>query len=318
MRTCRFATLAILVASLLLATPASANPFPVRFHRPVKTGDEFLLTVSYVRTEDGQATLGRRTRTNDARNSARLSGRARVLAVAPEGLPTELRIVIDDGEVCPSGKPTEKLESGQVLVARWHDGKLRVSRLEENISADAAAILALALELKSTDLRADTDDDLFGTPDRRRVGDSWPVNTQRCAKSLRKIAPTLADNEVTGTVTLDAYGKLRGIPSLKLSTVVDCNRLIPSAIPAGILPANAKITDGSMHATSTGFYPLDVNDPHVRLAESIRCTFNTEVPSNNSRGRTVNILAVVHVKHSINLDPVPPAAPPAPAVGDAR
>jgi hypothetical protein len=109
-------------------------------------------------------------------------------------------------------------------------------------------------------LRADdepTDADLFGTAQRRRVGESWPANGALFA-SFGAASVTFDPKDVAGTVTLAAVRPVNGQPCLEVRWKLDARR---GAFKPGSLPLGFAGTTGSMTVTGSVLVPVDAALP---------------------------------------------------------
>jgi len=254
----KYSCSAILIAAALTArgqTPEKT--FDVRFDRTFKVGQVFTVTTAdaarasqKTETPDGQ--------TMSASNFRRtvLEAEVRIEKVDTKNLPvlaaiTLKRLTVQSvaaGQEQRESDPKEILPAGTAISATYLDGVPTFSLAgAKPIPPDALA--ALRREFHPTQLT----DDVFGTPDKKKIGDTWPVDTKAMKADMTD--PQAVDPRVfTGDVTLKAQRNVTGVNCLQFEAVLHSN-----TIPfLQVTPTEASIT--VTYATSL---PVDPALPPV-------------------------------------------------------
>jgi hypothetical protein len=139
-------------------------------------------------------------------------------------------------------------------------------RIVESRGAEMASDLMEALGAAAA-LRADddpTDDDLFGTAERRAVGASWPVNADLFARFGAQ-QMLFEPKNVAGTATLAALQTVKGVPCLEVRWKLDARN---GSFKPGSLPSGLFGTMSVMSISARTVVPIDpAQQPAVRETE---------------------------------------------------
>jgi hypothetical protein len=239
-------------ASSGTAAPAPTQDFAVRLTRPSAAGDK-RLAVGSLRSED-HATGGPQGAATDQRqiSTIRYVVATEILEASPRGNARRAALTVRRLTKESAGVTAELAKPGTLITARLA-GRERLFEMQgARLAPDLQAALAAAVPLRADD--EPTDDDLFGSARRRRVGESWPVDGALFAATG---APgiTFDPGEVAGTVTLaGAPTAAGGVPCIEVRWKLDARRgsFKPGSLPSGLLG-----TMTSMSVTGTTVLPVD-------------------------------------------------------------
>jgi hypothetical protein len=234
------------------AAPTPAPDYAVRLTRPAAAGDK-RLAVGWLRTED-RATGGPQGAAADRRQSStiRYVAATEIVEVSPNSNAQRATLTIRRLTKESAGVTAELAKPGTVVTARLVGHERVFEMLGARLAPDLQAALAAAVSLRADD--EPTDDDLFGTAQRRRVGESWPVNGGLFASSG---APGIAfdPKDVAGAVTLASMKPAGGVPCLEVRWKLDARH---GSFKAGSLPAAGVLgTMTSMSVTGSTVLPID-------------------------------------------------------------
>ena len=171
-----------------------------------------------------------------------------ILAVSPRG--NALRAILTVRRLTKeSGGTTLELAKPGAVVSARLVGRERVFELAgARLAPDLQTALAAALPLRADD--EPTDDDLFGTTQRRRVGESWPANAELFAR-FGAASVTFDPKDVAGTVTLVAVKPVHGEPCLEVRWKVEAwHGTFRAGLPLGFSGAAS-----SMSVTGSALVP---------------------------------------------------------------
>jgi hypothetical protein len=233
------------------ASPAAPVPdYGVRLTRPVVAGEKRLV-VGSLQSDDHLAGT-KAGAPSDERQAAtiRYVVATEVLEASVKGNVLRATLTVRRLTKESGGVSLELAKPGEVVTARLV-GRERVFELRgARLAADLQAALGAALPLRADD--EPTDDDLFGTAQRRRVGESWPANGELFAK-LGAASVTFDPKEVAGTVTLAAVRPVNGEPCLEVRWKLEARR---GAFRAGTLPPGFAATNSSLSMTGSALVPV--------------------------------------------------------------
>lgn len=193
------------------AAPAvpSASPYAVRLARPHAVGQRQLV-VGSLSTDDRSSGGGKGAVQNEHDSGVvRFVVVTEALAVSPRGNVQRARITVRRLFKESGGVEVELAKPGDELRA-YVEGHRHVVELR---GAEAASDIMQALGA-AADLRADdepTEDDLFGSAERRAAGASWPVHAAVFARAGAQQLSFDPAN-VAGTVTLAGVRSVKGVP----------------------------------------------------------------------------------------------------------
>ena len=171
---------------------------------------------------------------------------------------TVRRLVKESG-----GVSLELAKPGAVIAARLA-GRERVFELQgARLAPDLQQALAAAVPLRADD--EPTDDDLFGTAQRRRAGESWPANGELFAR-FGSASVTFDPKDVAGTVTLAGVKPVHGVPCLEVRWKLDARR---GAFQPGSLPEGFAGTTTTMSVSGSTLVPIDGALPPAARETSI-------------------------------------------------
>jgi hypothetical protein len=254
------------MAVILTTSCLFAQDYEIRMTRAAEVGEKFALTASGAMSE--QVTLSNQERVlkKDAASfTAKLEGTVTVLEIDELKREIKLSLLLSHLFVSTSGETNEKeaLPKGTQVVAQLRNGKEEYLVNGDVASKEIAKVLNLFISLPIT---KKTDDDVFGTKDRKRVGDHWPVNTANGAEALAALGVKVDADNIKGTMNFEKLVVVDGINCLQLNGKMEMSNI---ALP---LPAGLVVESSSISTTYSGEYPVDLAIRH--LSEEISLKIN--------------------------------------------
>ncbi len=263
--------------AVLAALPILGQDYEIRLHRPRHVGQENKITVSGMETEEtSMSSAGKVLQQEKKEFTVRLEGVLTVLATSTNGKVTRLSVQMGKFVKTEAGVTKDLLPPGTVVVA---SRGVRRTKFEVNgkaLEADVARTLGVVVTVASKDL---TDDEVFGTPDRKRVGDNWDVNSAAMAEMLNDDG-SVAVKDVKGKVTLKEVVKDASGPLLHVTFELTGRTAVPPA------PPGFSLREGTIGMKGTGDFPLDTK--LTPRKETLEMTFsNRTVRKPNPNGAEV-------------------------------
>jgi hypothetical protein len=173
-----------------------------------------------------------------------------ILEVSPRGNALRATLIVRRLTKESGGVTVELAKPGAVVTARLA-GRQRVFELAgARLAPDLQTALGAALPLHADD--EPTDDDLFGTTQRRRPGESWPANGELFAR-FGAASVTFDPKDVAGTVTLAAVRPVHGEPCLEVRWKLEARH---GAFQAGSLPLGYSGSTTSMSVAGSALLPV--------------------------------------------------------------
>ena len=263
----------------------SGKAYEIKLARPMKVG------MKYSMTADGalvrQVTLKKGFVTQkqpDDGFGVHFEGTVEVLALDDIGEEAKVACTIDKCTRLTSEGETELVAKGKVLIAEGK-GKDTVFSLKDGgeLSKEASEALELVISLDTDDKL--NDDDLLGTKEKKKVGESWPVTSENVAKDYERAKATVKPEDVEGSFRLDGLEKVGDTECLKLSGNLKVKHMVTKADENedDRLPEGYVVEGGSMEAKYSGLFPVDTSVGS--LAESASMTFVTHIKGKGGAGR---------------------------------
>jgi hypothetical protein len=264
--------------------------YEVKITRPLKVGQKYKLTADGALLR--QVTLraeGQEKKQPEEGFGVRLEGTVEVLAVDDVGEESKVSCTVEKcTRISPEGE-TELLPKGKVLIAEGQKKDTKFTLQDGTPLAEGASeALELVISLDTGDTL--TDDDLFGTREKKAVGDTWPVAPEAVSKDAERVGVVVRPGDVDGLFKLDGMEKAEGVDCLRLSGSLKMKKLTrradenddDSGLPEGFV-----VTGGSMEARYSGLFPVDASVGS--LAESVSMTFVTDIKGKAGPGNTQDV-----------------------------
>jgi hypothetical protein len=303
----RLATVPVFLAALTaFAAPrpaaAAAEDYPIKFERPAKVGERFRLTAEANQKMERSVKFGQAEAQKQAQDATiTLTGELTVLEVSDKGRVTKTSCKVGRLEVTPAGgRATQPVEAGKTLVAE-RKGKEKAVTLEGGGELDPA-LAALLQEVLSVDDPATPDnDEVFGTPDRKKVGDSWDASPTAIRVGAERSGLTLKKDGITGKVTFVGVRKVNGVDAGAFKVEVNAEAQPGSVLPN--VPPTIKLVSGTIKDVAERTLPLDpANRSETEASDS---TINMEMAGDAPGGDGKITVTVVGTRHkTMRYEPV--------------
>lgn len=247
------------IAWLLLVPFARAEEkYAIQFERPVKVGARYHVFCQGAIEQVAESVAnGRRLPQSGESMEVDLHADVEVLAVTPKGKEKKVRLTNTRAKVEANAGPVKVLADGAVVVIEQDGKKTKYTVDGRPASAQAAKALGLALSLSSDE---QSDDLVFGTPERRAVGERWEANSAAAAASLAVMlgGGTFRVQDIQGGCSLDSVTAYEGVRALRLGGNL---RIANLHVP---LPNNLKMREGRVEAAFSAYLPVDLTKGPLR------------------------------------------------------
>lgn len=192
------------------------DAYEIRLARAMKAGDRFDVSVKMA-LDDSVATSfdGDEVENNQTVVACRLTGELNIVAVTSKGQPMEVRLKLKTVECIEDGQPSAFFKAGDEL----HLKKDEPDNLAEVNGEPAEDIQTQVIEsILSVESEGDvSDDDVFGTKEKVKVGAEWPLNAKAAmADFARQGITELKPEDFTGTAKLMEVTTFANQPALRV------------------------------------------------------------------------------------------------------
>jgi len=240
-----------------VATVAENPAYKIRLEQPARAGDRGRLEIIVAETTTDQTRWSGypQIMTSTYTRGSRLVGDFEILGADKLGNVTSLACTVESCSKFAGSDGSDEqtlLQRGDRLVAR--ETRTATAFLVNGKKADAGAeaFLALLIRLEAK-AREVSQDDVFGTREKKHVGDTWPINGAVMAKHYAAYDTQLAPEDVVGSVKLAGVESVHGEPCLKVEAEVELKRFSPATRPT----RGEAYTRGSSTGRSTWWTPLN-------------------------------------------------------------
>jgi hypothetical protein len=239
-------TAALVLFASLPCLSARAQDYEIHLDRPQRAGDKYQISTTgrltgySVLTRDGKV-----ERTNNVDLKVDLEGVVTVLAVS-NGASIKHSISVRRLNRTEYGRMSILAGSGTTIVASLDRGKRSYTLNGGNLGPKDREAVSLVADLKRPGF---SDDALFGTRERKKVGDTWSANARLLAQALNE-DETLQMENVSGNATLKEVVTESDGPVLIIAAEAS-GRPVPGFL------RDVKVNKAEMSYKATGHVPVD-------------------------------------------------------------
>jgi hypothetical protein len=242
----------VLVAAvgLLLCPAALAQDCEIRLNRPMKVGQEYQVSATGREVQKATVTVNGQVVKNENQETAiEVKAAVRVLEIDKNGAPSKLSLKIGQCLEVKGETKTPLAPAGATVIASLDGKRNSVFEVDgQRVGPDAQRALAQVFSLGKG---GPTDDQMLGTAQRKKPGDSWPINAELTAEDARQNGVVMNKEDLAGTVTLEKVVKVGGTECLQVAVAMDVARVRPPA-PAGLL-----VDKGTARIGMSGLFPVN-------------------------------------------------------------
>ena len=207
--------------------------YEIRLVRSMKAGDRFDVSVKMA-LDDSMVTSfdGDDVEDNKTAAACRLTGELKIVAVTSKGQPMEVRLKLKTVECIEDGQPSEFFKAGDELHLKKEDP----DNVAEVNGEPAEDIQAQVIEsILNVEAEGEvSDDDVFGTKEKVKVGAEWPLNAKAAmADFARQGITELKPEDIKGTAKLVQATTFENQPALRvrMESKVNTKRAALSSLP---------------------------------------------------------------------------------------
>jgi hypothetical protein len=234
---------------VLVAASVAAQDYAIKMQQPLKVGQRYQLTVVASQSSENSTTAEQRVLKNQKEElSLEMESEATVLAIDAKGRATKESHTIVKLLQGTAKEPL--LAAGTKVIASRSGPKMGFEIAGEPAASAVAKALDLAVSITSG---GPTDDEIFGTAERKKVGDRWPLNEALALQDANKklVGSGLAVAKIEGATTLQKVTKDGAGEVVHLRA-----NLTATLAPGAQGPFTA--VDATMTAVFTGAFPSDL------------------------------------------------------------
>jgi hypothetical protein len=252
------------VAIVLISSSAKAEEqaYNIRLFRPSKVGETYRVVANSRHSERVAIFVGEVPVNGNVDDfSVELIATATVSQVSDSGNVTKSTVKIEKLMVSSGSETKALLLPGTVVIVSADRERKRFTI--NDVDVDRPTEKALRAVLSGAVSTGPTDDEVFGTKEKKKIGDTWQVNRELMAKSLyEKAKMTVSPSDIVGGVTLEGVVKGRPRDYLVISGSINIDKF------AAPLPAEFKQQTGQIRLNLSGRFPI--TEDRDRLSETLQ------------------------------------------------
>lgn len=254
-------TIKLIGLVLALLFTWQAQDYEVRLARPTTVGSKYHLTATDSETVKSRLTTGDKVlKATDEGVVLELVADAVVLEVDAKGHATRKSFTVVSSKITKDGTTNALLPTGTLIVASAQGGNVIFQVDGKPVEDSVAKALSSVLSVYSGH---SDDDEVFGTRSRKKLGESWGVNTDAAIAMLKELGVEARKEDVKGSTMLEKATKNHLFINAWMSAT---NVLFP-------LPEGFKAENGSFRFDISGSFPDVTSDGS--MDETQKSSFQT-------------------------------------------
>ena len=255
----------IYALSFLACSPVfAAEDYEINLTRPVKVGQKYEMDVSVEMSEQITTSSQGRVQTEEKTSyTATFAGTITVLKIDDLKRESELEAFVAKCRKKIKGNDTEEdvLPKGTQVVVRLRNSKMEFLVDGKIASKETAEVLGDFFSLSKS---RGTDNDIFGTKDRKQVGDHWPLNSIAAANAAPRGIKVDAKN-IKGNTKIEKVVMVHGTKCLQINNSFEMSKFTMPSFPKWMVIEKANIS-----ASGSGAFPVDTSIR--RLSQKVKMT----------------------------------------------
>ncbi len=245
----------LLALAVLLAfsLPGISQDYEIKLTRSFKPGDKCSFSASASSSEILTTIVeGEEPEIEKEKKSIDFSGSLAVVEINKRGGILKSTLTVDKCVIEFDGEKSEPFKKGTEITARMEDDETIFEVDGKPIEDEIVEALGMIDFID--DPESASDDEIFGTKERKKIGDSWNINAKAAAKDIEKEELKFDIKDISGSTTIEKLVKVEGTDCLQISAELTLKGLKPIDIPDGF-----NVKESAILATSGGLYPVDVS-----------------------------------------------------------
>lgn len=247
------------LAALLACCPtmAAAQSYEIVLSRPARAGATHRVVASGYEAEKTTLSAGGEVLQQKGDElTVEITASVTVLETDASGRSIRSRLTIEksSAKMGEAAAPVLAPGSEVVMYLKGNDTVFAVAGTP--VGEDVAKALSVVFSISGS---KETDDDIFGTREKKKVGDTWSINPELAAGSLSETGMVVGKEAMKGGATLKDVIKVGQEECLEIEAWLDIN-MVGVELPGGFV-----VREGALHAKFGGAFPT--NKALARMGE---------------------------------------------------
>lgn len=243
---------------ILSALSVTAQDYEIRLERPSKAGDKYSLSAIGSQRLRLKLTSGKQiVREMDDAFTLELTAEATVLTVDAGSSATSKSFTITSSKLTKNGATKPLLPNGSIVLATLQDRHTLFQLNGKPVADDVAKALSVVIGLHASD--SISDEAMFGTSGRKRVGESWNLNVDIIMAFIKELGGQARKEDIKGTAV---FKETQDNHLIIHSLMAVVNVSLP-------LPAGYKAENGTILSELTSKLPLPNSDGSIENSNKL-------------------------------------------------
>ncbi|HBC87789.1 MAG TPA: hypothetical protein DCZ94_12615 [Lentisphaeria bacterium] len=249
--------LTVLILSVFISAMAAAQEYGIKFDRPHKAGDKYKLIASGTDSKESSVfSNGEMVKSANQLIAINFEGEITILEVNENGRTTKESITVEKCLLRLNGQESSPLEKGTVITASPKGTKTIYEINGQPIDKTLGEALSLVEKVYTGAL---SDDEVFGTKEKKKAGDTWSINTDKIPEDIKRHGMIADQKNISGSTKFEKVEKSGDIECLSLSgemTIKDFSFPVPPN-------SGLKVEQSAMMVAYTGLFPTNMAIPRI-------------------------------------------------------
>jgi hypothetical protein len=247
---------------LPVAAADEAEGYEVRIERSSKAGDRYKMSAKVTVDSETKTTVeGGESEEVKVNASCRLLAEYTAVAVTKRGAPKEVRLKVLEAECMEDGKKASFFKAGDVIHMHVEDDEYVTEINGEEPDSVQSEVLDALIYLSDEDDA--TEDEMFGTKEKVKVGAQWKMNREALvADWARDGFEGLKVEDMEGGTSFSEMTEIGGKPALRLKGAF---KIEAKDVTMPSLPEGMKAKRYMVSVTDELDSPVDVTSVDARV-----------------------------------------------------
>jgi hypothetical protein len=283
------------VGVFAFALAASAQEYEIKMTRAQKVGDKYDVTAKSVSSTKAKITVDGKVEEKSQDVAIDLAGEVTVVQVdAKTKDQSRIKMKVKSANLVQGTAAAEPFLKAGDEVEVWHEGKEKVVTVNGN-TADEELSSYLEPILSVHQDGDPSDDDVYGSKEKKKVGDTWPINKELLAKEIAASGMPLLADGIAGLTKLVSVGKKDGVDCMKVEADITVKLNIPPPVPG------LKVSKGEVNVKQSGNFPIDTTKDPLDMALT-RTMVMTAAGNVGPAGQQKNVQMDSTTTQKVNVD----------------
>lgn len=269
----------LLLAVFLLTAVCYADDYEVKLDRADKPGDRSSIDLFANQSMNLQVSAnGQVIKQQNSQYTLKLTGVLSVTEVDDKNEASKILVKVTQCTKTEKGRGVPFLKEGDEVVVFRENGTTMILVNGQTAEDSVAKVLRDVLTVHESS--KPTDDDIFGTKNRVKEGEEWPVDLKLAAADFQSKDITISEESMTGKAKLNRILEDQG---------TKCQEVTASVQVASIgLPVPGFKTEKSeMTLSFLGYFPLDLRKGKTYESVEMKIAIEGSANQPGSNGQTI-------------------------------